>query len=788
MNYTDDRKNKKSSAEADYIGEHASDSTRKSGAHFAESEKPAKSSSKTASKKTDSSKSSSANASGKKKKKRKKKANPIKKTFAVIGTVILSLILILVISCSIIAAALTVYVMQFREHAVIDISLDNLDLAYTTFIYGYDKDGNQVEMRSISRAADRIPVSLENIPQHVRDAFVYTEDERFYEHQGVDWKRTFGAFLNEIIKVVYDSRQGGSTITQQLVRNITNDNETSWDRKMREIFRAADLETYCSKDEILEAYLNTIGFGGSTAGIQAASMKYFGKDVSELTIAQGACLAACPKNPEVYNPWADPELNKERQETVLYLMLKNAVISEEQYEEAINEDLHIITKTESINKSEADVQNWYIDMVIDDVTTDLQNLYGISYSDASDMLYNGGYTIYTPINIEMQEEIEAKYRDYTTFSDSVLTDPPQSAFIVMDYSGNVLAVAGGIGEKAGSNVWNRATMSPRQPGSSIKPLAGYGYSIENNLATWSTIFRDVPIEIPDENNPGQTRKWPTNYSSNSSAMNYSGNSYFTFQCLQRSLNTVSAQLVQNATPGKVFEFIQNKFQFTTLNAYDANLAPLSVGALTEGVYLREIVAAYQVFGNGGKFYKPTSYTYVLDPSGETILQHRYTPIQAISSESAYVMNKLLQTVVEGPNGTGKAAKLETKPVVGKTGTSQNWTDSWFVCCTPDYVSGVWYGYDDNRTVPSGTYYNTALLWKNIFGDIAEAGTKDEFPKNDKVKELYYCSNTGLIASSGCPTYNIGYYKSDNVPPVCTKCGGASSNPKNDEQNNSDEAE
>ncbi|MGN1088870.1 MAG: penicillin-binding transpeptidase domain-containing protein, partial [Huintestinicola sp.] len=384
--------------------------------------------------------------------------------------------------------------------------------------------------------------------------------------------------------------------------------------------------------------------------------------------------------------------------------------------------------------------------------------------------------IYTPIDIKMQKTIEERYRDYSTFSSSVLSDPPQSCFIVMDYTGNVLAVAGGVGEKSGSNVWNRATMSPRQPGSSIKPLAGYGYSIENNLATWSTIIQDLPIDIPDDNNPGQTRKWPTNYSSTSRNNVWSGNSYFLFQALQRSLNTVSARLCEGAGASNVYEFVQNKFQFSTLKASDANLSPMAVGALTEGVYLRELVAAYQVFGNAGKYFAPTSYTYVLDPSGEPILQHKYTPIQSISKESAYVMNKLLQQVVEGPNGTGRAARLNNVPVVGKTGTSQEWRDNLFICCTPDYVSGVWYGYDDNRTVKSGTYYGTAALWKNIFGDIADAGQHTTFPECDTVKELYYCSNTGLIASGVCPTSNKGYYKSDNVPPVCTKCAGGITEP------------
>ena len=695
------------------------------------------------------------------KKKKKKKAGPIKKTLVVIGSVILSLILIVVISVSIIAAALTVYIMQFRENTPIDIDLDSLDLAYTTFIYANDKDGNEVELTSISRAADRIPVSLDKVPKYVQDAFVYVEDEQFYEHAGVNWFRTFSALVNEMLDgALFGGRRfGGSTITQQLIKNVTQDDSQTWDRKLREVFRAYDLEKYRSKEEILEAYLNCVGFGGATSGIQAASLKYFGKDVSELDLAEGACLAAIPKSPNAFNPFADPEANKERQEYVLSKLLENAAISEREYKEAMEEEL-IFRDPENDPKSN-EIQNWYVDMVIRDVTLDLAELYGVTFTEASDMLYNGGYSIYCPVDIEMQEKIEAKYRDYTTFSDQVLNDPPDSCFVVMDYTGNVLAVAGAIGEKAGSNVWNIATMSPHQPGSAFKPLAGYAYSIEYDLATYSSIYEDLPIEIPDEENPGQTRKWPTNYSSTSADNVWSGRSYFLYEALQRSLNTVSARLVERAGPANVFEFVQNRFQFTTLTAYDADLSPMSVGALTNGVTLRELVAAYQVFGNGGKYFAPTSYKYVLDPTGEIILSHSYTPIQSISEETAYIMNRLLATVVEGDHGTGRAAKLNNVPVVGKTGTSQEWRDNLFVACTPDYVSGVWYGYDKGyKTVPTGTYYGTAQLWKNIFGDIAEQGTRTEFPECKTVEKLYFCSNTGDIASNGCPTYNYGYYKSD----------------------------
>lgn len=711
------------------------------------------------------------------KKRKKKKFHPIKKFFALLGTTILSVVLIIIITISIIAAALTVYVLQYVDNQEApDIYLSDLDLDYTTFIYGYDENGSRVELRSISRNADRIPVTIDQIPQHVQDAFVYTEDERFYEHYGVDWKRTFLAFLNEFLNM-WSSRQGGSTITQQLVKNVTGDDDANWDRKMREIFRAATLEKYRPKTEILESYLNYIGFGGSTAGIQAASLKYFGKDVSELTIAEGACLAAIPKSPNEYNPFAyyiddetgrpvyyGKEKNLERQKDVLKAMYKNAVISKIQYENAVKEKIVFLDPNAKYEDEKNNgVQNWFVDMVIRDVILEFQDIYGIDYDEASNKLYNGGYEIYTTVDIAMQDAVEEKFKDYSTFSETVLTDPPQAAFICMDYQGNIKAVVGGIGEKSGSNINNRATRSTRSPGSCIKPITSYGYAIENDLITWSTVFRNEPVIEIEDAETGVMRKWPYNYNSKSWDMK----GYFTFQALQRSLNTVPAQLIQMETPQNVFDFLQNKLQFSTLTASDADLAPLSVGALTNGFTLEELVASYQIFGNAGKYYSPTSFTQVIDSNGKVIIQHKYTPIQSISKESAYVMNKLMQTVIEGPNGTGRAAKLDMTPVVGKTGTSQEWHDLSFVACTPDYVSGVWYGYDIPKEIPTGTYYSSSALWKNIFGEIADAAPNKEFPECNDVQELYYCARTGKLASGICPTSTIGYYKSTNIPEMCT---------------------
>ncbi len=703
----------------------------------------------------------------KKNNKKKRKVNPVKRTFVVIGTTLLSLVLLVIITGSIIAAALTVYVVQFSEEVDgdINISLSDLELDCSTFIYAYDENEALVELKKISRKADRIPVTIDQIPQHVQDAFVYTEDERFYEHDGVDWKRTFLAFLNEFLNM-WSSRQGGSTITQQLIKNVSQDDDPTWDRKMREIFRASQLERYVLKSDILEAYLNYIGFGGSTSGVQAASLKYFGKDVSELTIAEGACLAAIPKNPEVVNPFKNVEqLLKRQKDVVLPMMYKNAAISEKQYRDALAEEIVFIdpnAKTED-GTNNNQIQNWFVDMVIRDVTMDLKDLYGIEESEASDKLYNGGYEIYCTVDLKMQDAVEAKYRDYKTFSDNVLTDPPQSAFICMDYQGNIKAVVGGIGEKAGSNIYNRADRANRSPGSCIKPITSYSYAIEHDLIHWSSIFTNKPLwtDFIDEN--GNKTSWPHNY--NSKSYDYGG--YFTFQALQRSLNTIPAQLIDMETPEAVFEFLQNKYQISTLSAYDADYAPLTVGALTNGIYLKELVAAYQPFGNLGKYYAPTTYTQVLDSNGKIVLQHKYNPIQSISKESAYVMNKLMQQVIEGPNGTGKAARLANTPLIGKTGTSQNWHDLAFVGCTPDYVSGIWYGYDTPKLIETGTYFSSAQVWKNVFGDIADAAPTKTFPANNDVRELYYCTKTGLIASGTCPTGSVGYYKSTNIPAICS---------------------
>ena len=716
--------------------------------------------------------------------KRRKKSNPVLKTLAVIGTTFLSLFLIVVITLCIVATALTVYVIKFMENSEsVDIDLYNLDVMTTSFIYAEDPvTGEQVEIHRMSQDANRILVSLDEVPQHVRDAFISTEDERFYEHEGVDFKRTFLAFANYFLHF-WDEKQGGSTITQQLVKNITGDDKQDPARKMREIFRAMNLEREYPKDVILEAYLNYIGFGGNTYGIQAAANKYFNKDVSELTVAEAACLAAIPKSTVEFNPLINPESNQNRRnQVVLPTMLENGFISSAQYEEAVNATLifagqSLDEETGEIVEEDTVIQDYFVDMVIFDVAEDFQKKYGIdTQEEAIKIISNGGYRIYSTVDLDIQREMEAKYLDNATFSNSeeALANPPQSAAIIMDYNGHIKGVVGGIGRKPNPMCYNRATMAKRSIGSTVKPISSYGYALYSDYINWSTVFFDEPIEVVEDWNTMKKMKWPKNYSNK-----WTGQKYFTYDALQRSLNTIPAQLVDHHTPKTVFDFMQNNMQITSLVAADADYSAMTVGGLTDGITLLELTSAYQAFGNEGKIYKPISYYKVLDSNGNVVLDNTdNTYIQAIDPDTAYVMNKLLQTVVYGPAGTGVAAKVENVTIAAKTGTSQEWVDLAFVGVTPSYVSAIWYGYDEaykydeetGKYVPNSCkdiYYSSAVVWKNVFGNImAEKDAGTSFPENPNIIKMEYCMHTGLIAGPSCTTRAEGYYKPTNIPGFC----------------------
>ncbi|MGN0584686.1 MAG: transglycosylase domain-containing protein [Ruminococcus sp.] len=724
----------------------------------------------------------------------------LRNAFSILITTIMSLFLICIITGTIVATALTIYVMDFRDE-VSSVTLEEMELQYNTYVYATDSKGNEVCLYEVNNSSERMPVEIADVPQHVRDAFVYAEDGRFYIHDGVDYKRTFYSFVNMFLHI-YDTNIGGSTITQQLVKNITGDDVQSPSRKIREIFRAMELEQNYSKDEILESYLNYIGFGGATNGIQGASLKYFGKNVSELSVAEAACLAAIPKSPEVVNPFAgykDEETgewvntgkaaNRRRQRYVLEQMYKNGAITYDEYQAALAEKLVFTDSDEykELHPDEEDnpylsasVTSWIVDTAIYEVADYLEDMYNISSKEAIRRINAGGYRIYTTVDMDMQSYVEERYKDLNNLMESSSVahygDPngdgqytvdeieyPESSFVAMNYDGSIRAIVGSVGEKKSSLCWNYATMEPRQPGSTIKPLAAYGLGLENDLIHWGTMIEDSPLTQVG----GQD--WPVNYGLDSTSGNYSFEKVFAADALAKSLNTVSAKICNDLTPQAVFSFSSEKMGLklsaTSPDGLTDNaISPLSVGALTYGITLKNLVNGYIPYGNGGTYYNAHIVSKVVQGTDTVIYEDDGSPRKAVGEETAYVMNQMLQNVVN--NGTGSAAKLDNKHVAGKTGTSEDWTDLTFVGLTEDFVSGVWIGYPGRYSLPSSL--KSAQVWYNIIGEYANnIESNASYPACDSVVTGNVCKRTGKIAGANCPTAGVGYWKSSNAP----KCEG-----------------
>lgn len=720
-----------------------------------------------------------------------KKASPAVAVLRGVGITFLSIILICIITCTIFITALTIYVMNFADSSS-TVLLEDAEMNYATRFFaknpnytpGGDEDEWVLYYKIVPTGTTMKWTDFEDIPETLRDAYIYTEDERFYSHEGVDFKRTMASFANMFLHF-YDSRQGGSTITQQTIKNITGDSDASGisgiNRKIREIFTAIDMEQSYLKDDILECYLNIVPLGDgkyNIIGVQAAANYYFGKDVSELSLAECAALAGMTNSPTANNP-SNEENNFKRRDYTLRHMRNNGAITPEEYDEAIAEKLNVTCDINytSVDQFDSDekainegVTTYFTDEAYKQAVNILSENYGVDADSAKEKLSSGGYNIYLTIDVDMQDKVDKKFKDPKTFQAYNLSqDDLLSAFICLDYQGNVQAVCGGRDEKTVSMGWNIATNSQRSPGSCIKPIASYAPAIDNDICTWSTLFKDEPIMI-DENGDGtKDKKWPVNYSEVGGTSNWSYNYYPTWYMLMRSLNTCPAQLIDKMGPDTSYVFLQDKLKMT-LSPLDADYSPMTVGGMTKGTYLDELVSAYQIFGNGGKFYDRTYISRITDYSGTSIYDHNYSYSQAIAENSAYVVNRMMYEVVNNDNGTGKEAKLSNVEVVGKTGTSQEWQNLQFVGLTPDYISGVWIGYDNLETIPTNKYNNIAKIWKNIFGDIAKNEENKEFQKPDSVVEAQYCTKSGQLATDKCQSKAKGYYKDSNVPGYCTSCG------------------
>ncbi len=728
------------------------------------------------------------------KKKRSRAMKNVGRALTIVGTTFSAMLLILVIMVCIVATVLAVYVLDFADNSY-DANLRDVEMKYTSFIYGYDENNELVEIKRLAADENRVWVDYEDISQNIIDAVVATEDRRFYTHKGVDWYRTAGAFFSN------GDGGGGSTITQQLVKNITGDDEIRWERKLREIFRALSLEEKYTKIDILESYLNRIWFGGMVYGVGAASQYYFGKDAADLNIGEAAILAGMIRNPGRISPYVDLERCKDRQKYSLRCMWEQGMISTQDYEAfrdneievhfakpvygdnfgyidertLVSDDTPVSSDTDQADTSTYEAykwngtykvsQDWYVDAAIDQVINDYADLKGITYTSAKNEIYNGGYKVYINENMKLQKILEEKYRDpYTVLSrydpNAEEKDLIQSAFVIMDYTGTVQAVVGGLGEKPGDGAFNRATQATRAPGSTMKPISTYSLAIQKNLITYSTMIPDARINIGTADEP---ELWPKNYGE----VIGDGTLRTAWYGVQHSLNTLAARIGRMNTPRAMYTQLTQMLGMTTLVEQDIALSPLSLGALTYGAKLVELAGAYQIFGNGGVYYRPMFYSKVEDSKGNVILEQDFYGTQAIDSDTAWITNRMIYKVVNGDSGTGRLAKLDNVEVIGKTGTSNAMTDLLFMGLTPEYIGGLWIGYDDSRMIGgSDGWRAVATVWKNVMEDIQDTSQVMKFVKDPSVIEKQYCTRTGLLATNKCSSTDIGYYRESNLPAYC----------------------
>ncbi|XOQ49209.1 MAG: Penicillin-binding protein 1A [Eubacteriales bacterium] len=677
----------------------------------------------------------------------------------IVSKSLLTIFTILFITGLIVSISLLSFIFSLKNETM-DYDLRKLQLNYTSFIYVNgpgDDSAHPVQYQSLYSNENRVWVDYDKIPKAMKDAIVAIEDKRFWEHRGVDWKRTLGAVTTLFSK---GSSYGGSTITQQLIKNVTGDKDVSLTRKVKEIFRALNLEKKYTKEEILTAYLNIVNFGSGCNGVQSAANLYFGKNIQDCDIAECAAIAGITQNPSKYSPLVHPELNKERQQTVLKEMHDQGQISDEQYQTAMKKSEHMTfvgKKSENVVNN-VPIWNWYVDTLFEDVKEALMEHYNCSSEKAVDMLYHDGLKIYAAMDPDMQAAAEEVLKSDKVFgSDQKL----QAGYIAMDYNGRVLAAVGSRGEKKSNRLLNLATTSKRQPGSTIKPLAVYSPAIESGKYTFSSLVNDSPL--PNWFSDG--RPGPKNWGPGNTSGKYWGKIPLTW-ALERSLNASAAQIGFAITPNVSYNFLREKLSFTSLVPADNDRAPMAVGGLSEGVTVREMTSGFAMFGNGGKYYKPYTFYHVDDHDGNVILDNRgQIPTQAIRSTTASIMHRLLNNVVTGAHGTGRGAAISGWEVFGKTGTTNDEKDSWFIGGTPYAVAGIWTGYLTPKHLTNTTY--AVSTWKKIMSKYLQNKPKVKFTYDPNVVSAYFCTKTGLLANPHTDgDTQLGWYDKNNMPATC----------------------
>ena len=789
----------------------------------------------------------------KNKKKPKKRRSIIGMIFSFIGC----MLCLCIMAASVGGVLLSMYIVQVTADDGETLDLDNQKNRQTSIIY--DINGN--EYASLSRNENRIWRELSAMPENLQNAVIAIEDKNFRTEPGINLKGTIGAALNAFTgNRIWGTNRGASTLEQQLIKNLTGDNEQDNMRKVREIFRALGLDNKYSKETILEAYLNTIPLTGIIHGMEAGSIEYFGKHVEDLTLAECATLASITKNPTKYNPATNPEELIKRRNHVLYEMYTQGYITEAEFNAAKAETVTLTEKTSTTeNATRSSSNSWFTDALYNQLLTQLQEDLNYTKDEAQELIFSGGLRIYSTVDPTVQAGIEKTMyneddlipalwheepvclRDYpadssswdevqydeatglpitkdgyavygqeaipvyadeegTTLKMGTSTDPDypndtteylcvyekvrtQAAMATLDYDGNILGIGGGIGEKKYDLGFNRAT-SPHQTGSTMKPIGAYALALDYKLINYSSQILDSPYYSAEDkkvlkdqyigvmspfSEAAQSRSdvwraWPTNYG----GAGGQGNPMLVYDALQQSYNTVAVWVGDMVGVDYLYNFVHDTLECSYINAEnDMDLGPLVLGSQSSGLTVVELAGAYTMF-NTGTFTTPHYYTEITDYQGNMILDNNkyINTTQAISADTAYIMNRMMWNVLHSRKGTayGKAPDGEMDSVA-KTGTTSNYKDYTFAGLTPYYVTAIWWGCDrptemDTLGKAGRNASPIQYAWKALMEDLQADLPVKEFAKGENVVEKHFDTSTGAIISSGG---SVGYYTEDNLP-------------------------
>ena len=762
-----------------------------------------------------------------------------------------------IMAASVGGVLLSMYIVQVTADDAETLDLDNQKNRQTSIVY--DINGN--EYASLSRNENRIWRELSAMPENLQNAVIAIEDKNFRTEPGINLKGTIGAALNAFTgNRIWGTNRGASTLEQQLIKNLTGDNEQDNMRKVREIFRALGLDNKYSKETILEAYLNTIPLTGIIHGMEAGSIEYFGKHVEDLTLAECATLASITKNPTKYNPATNPEELIKRRNHVLYEMYTQGYITEAEFNAAKAETVTLTEKTSTTeNATRSSSNSWFTDALYTQLLNQLQEDLNYTADEAKELIFSGGLRIYSTVDPTVQAGIEKTMyneddlipalwheepvclRDYpadssswdevqydeatglpitkdgyavygqeaipvyadeegTTLKMGTSTDPDypndtteylcvyekvrtQAAMATLDYDGNILGIGGGIGEKKYDLGFNRAT-SPHQTGSTMKPIGAYALALDYKLINYSSQILDSPYYSAEDkkvlkdqyigvmspfSEAAQSRSdvwraWPTNYG----GVGGQGNPMLVYDALQQSYNTVAVWVGDMVGVDYLYNFVHDTLECSYINAEnDMDLGPLVLGSQSSGLTVVQLAGAYTMF-NTGTFTTPHYYTEITDYQGNMILDNNkyINTTQAISADTAYIMNRMMWNVLHSRKGTayGKAPDGEMDSVA-KTGTTSNYKDYTFAGLTPYYVTAIWWGCDrptemDTLGKAGRNASPIQYAWKALMENLQADLPVKEFAKGENVVEKHFDTSTGAIISGGG---SVGYYTEDNLP-------------------------